>query len=102
MTLKTIDTMLIIITEASIENPLTNEIMNLGATGYTVSEVHGRGDRGVRNNELFEISNIKDKNIVEKNSHNGRTGGVCTSTHMSLLPSISSSGQISKVITISG
>lgn len=59
MTLKTIDTMLIIITEASIEKPLTTEIMNLGATGYTASEVHGRGDRGVRNNELFEISNIK-------------------------------------------
>ena len=59
MTLKDIDTLLVIITEASIEKPLARSIMDLGATGYTVSEVHGRGDRGVRNNELFEISNIK-------------------------------------------
>ena len=59
MTLKDIDTLLVIITEARLEKPLARTIMDLGATGYTICEVHGRGDRGIRNSELFEVSNIK-------------------------------------------
>ena len=41
------------------------------------------------------------KYIWLRNLHNGITGGVSTSTQMSVLPSISSSRRISKVITIS-
>jgi len=38
-----------IITEAALELTLTQDIERLGAQGYTITDVRGKGSRGVRN-----------------------------------------------------
>lgn len=40
--------LLVLITEAVIEDTLTDELMSLGAHGYTVTDVRGRGSHGER------------------------------------------------------
>ncbi len=40
--------LLVIITEAAIEKTLANDLMRLGAHGYTVTEVRGQGRHGAR------------------------------------------------------
>jgi len=41
-------TLLVIITEAVLENALVRDVRELGAQGWTVAEVHGGGSEGVR------------------------------------------------------
>lgn len=40
--------LLVIIAEASLEKQLVELVMHLGAHGYTVADVRGRGETGVR------------------------------------------------------
>ena len=40
--------LLTIVTEAALEGRLVSEIERLGAHGYTVADVRGKGGRGVR------------------------------------------------------
>lgn len=40
--------LLVIIAEASLEKLLTEDVIRLGAHGYTVTDVHGRGSHGLR------------------------------------------------------
>lgn len=51
--------MLTIITESAIESVLAKEIENLGAHGYTVSDVRGKGSRGRRNSAWDASGNIR-------------------------------------------
>lgn len=52
-------TVLTVITEAAVEVPLLRDFDRLGAHGYTVSDVRGRGSRGVRDAAWDEAANIR-------------------------------------------
>ncbi len=52
-----------LIAEALIAEQLQNEILRLGASGYTVTEAEGRGSRGVRASQ-WEGRNAKIETIV--------------------------------------
>jgi hypothetical protein len=52
-------TLLTVITEAAIEQPLLRDLERLGARGYTVSDARGRGSRGVRDAGWKEAANIR-------------------------------------------
>ena len=48
-----------IITEAVLETDITKRLEKLGANGYTIIDVRGRGARGHRSGEWRESSNIQ-------------------------------------------
>lgn len=48
-----------IVTEASLERSLLVELEKLGAHGYTVTDVRGKGARGVRNAGIDLTANIR-------------------------------------------
>lgn len=48
-----------IVTEASLERELTRELERLGAHGYTVGDVRGKGGHGERNADLDLTTNIR-------------------------------------------
>jgi nitrogen regulatory protein P-II 2 len=52
-----------IIAEAVLEARLVREVRELGATGHTLSRVHGEGSRGVRASE-WEGGNIRIETLV--------------------------------------
>jgi nitrogen regulatory protein PII len=52
-----------VIAEAVLEERLIRELKELGAKGYTVSQVRGEGSRGVRASD-FEGQNIRLESIV--------------------------------------
>lgn len=52
-------TLLTILSEAVLEDILIDEIMALGAKGYTVSEARGRGTHGVRSGKWTAGGNIR-------------------------------------------
>jgi nitrogen regulatory protein P-II 2 len=52
-----------VIAESVLEPHLIREIRNLGATGYTLTRVHGEGSRGVRAGE-WGGGNIKIESLV--------------------------------------
>ena len=41
-----------IVAETVLEEGITRELLELGATGYTVSDVRGRGSRGIRSGDV--------------------------------------------------
>lgn len=41
-----------IVAEAILEERLTRELLELGATGFTVTDSHGRGSRGIRTGDI--------------------------------------------------
>jgi hypothetical protein len=51
--------LLTILSEAVLEDTLIDEIMALGAKGYTVSEARGRGTHGVRTGKWTAGGNIR-------------------------------------------
>ncbi len=51
--------LLTIITEAALESLLTQELVALGAHGYTITDARGKGDRGVRSAGWEASSNIR-------------------------------------------
>lgn len=52
-------TLLTIITEAALEQPLRRDLERLGARGYTITDARGRGDRGVRNASWESSGNVR-------------------------------------------
>ncbi len=50
---------LTIITEAALERDLGEEIERLGAHGYTIADVRGKGHRGIRNAGWDLSANIR-------------------------------------------
>ncbi len=60
MTLKTgVRTLLTIITESAIEDPLLRDFDKLGVRGYTVCDARGRGSRGARDAAWSASGNIR-------------------------------------------
>lgn len=51
--------LVVIITEGALENTLARELIALGAHGYTVSDVRGRGSRGTRESAWEADRNIR-------------------------------------------
>ena len=51
--------MLTVITESVLESVLVDDIEQHGAHGYTVTDARGKGDRGLRNAEWNNNSNIR-------------------------------------------
>lgn len=51
--------LLTIITEVGLELLIIKDIKKAGATGYTVTEVHGKGEHGLRKDLWEHSSNIK-------------------------------------------
>lgn len=51
--------LLTIITEAVLEDTLIDEIMAMGAKGYTISEARGRGTHGLRTGKWTAGGNIR-------------------------------------------
>jgi nitrogen regulatory protein PII len=59
-------TLLTIITEAAVEHALLKDLEKLGIKGYTVSDVRGRGSRGVRDATWGEAANIRVEVICQR------------------------------------
>lgn len=51
--------LLTIVTEATLEHRLIKDIERLGAQGYTITDVRGKGARGVRESRWEGGSNIR-------------------------------------------
>jgi len=54
-----------IVTEAALESRLIKEVESLGAKGYTISDVRGKGSRGVRSARWEASSNIRIEIICD-------------------------------------
>ena len=52
-------TLLTVFTEATIEQVLTRDMDRMGIRGYTISDVRGKGSRGVRDASWDESRNIR-------------------------------------------
>lgn len=48
-----------IITESVLENVIKKKIEELGASGYTIMDVRGKGDQGSRSGDWQESANIQ-------------------------------------------
>lgn len=48
-----------VVTEGALEGLLTKELLELGVSGYTISDARGRGARGVRGSEWDASNNIR-------------------------------------------
>jgi hypothetical protein len=59
--------LLTILSEAVLEDTLVDEIMALGAKGYTISEARGRGTHGVRTGKWTAGGNIRIEVIGDAN-----------------------------------
>lgn len=51
--------LLTIVTEAVLEDPICRELIELGATGYTVTDARGSGSRGVRDAGWSSAGNVR-------------------------------------------
>lgn len=61
---------LTIVTEAALERELVKEIERLGAHGYTVADVRGKGGRGTRNAGWDLSANIRIEIVcTEETAH---------------------------------
>ena len=57
--------LLTIITEADLEEHLIEDVDRLGAKGYTITSVQGKGEKGLRNADWSSNSNIKIEIICD-------------------------------------
>jgi hypothetical protein len=58
--------LLTVICEAGLESRLADDLMRLGAHGYTVSDARGRGSRGARNAAWDSAANIRLEVLCEE------------------------------------
>ena len=58
--------LLTVICEAGLETRLTEDVMHLGAHGYTVTDARGCGSRGVRNAGWDAAANIRLEVVCEE------------------------------------
>jgi nitrogen regulatory protein PII len=59
-------TLLTVITEAAVEEPLLRDLDKLGISGYTVTDARGRGSRGIRDAAWKEAANIRIEVICNR------------------------------------
>ncbi len=58
--------LLTVVCEAGLESRLAQDVMRLGAHGYTVTDARGRGSRGVRNAAWDTAANIRLEVVCEE------------------------------------
>ncbi len=58
--------LLTVVCEAGLESRLAEDVMRLGAHGYTVTDARGRGSRGVRNAAWDTAANIRLEVVCEE------------------------------------
>ena len=58
--------LLTVMCEAGLESRLAEDVMRLGAHGYTVTDARGRGARGVRNAAWDSAANIRLEVVCEE------------------------------------
>jgi len=58
--------LVVIITEGALENTLSRELIALGAHGYTIMDVRGRGSRGARDSAWEADRNIRVEVICDE------------------------------------
>jgi hypothetical protein len=58
--------LLTIFTEAALEKTLIRDIERLGATGYTISDVRGKGSRGLRDAVWEPVASIRIEIICDE------------------------------------
>lgn len=58
-------TLLTIITESAIEDEICTDLVELGATGYTITDARGAGERGVRDAGWSTSGNVRIEVICE-------------------------------------
>ena len=58
--------LLTIYTEASLESKLIEDLNRMGATGYTISNARGKGNRGVRSGSWDADANIRVEVLGEQ------------------------------------
>jgi len=55
-----------VVCEAGLESRLAEDVMRLGAHGYTVTDARGQGSRGVRNAAWDTAANIRVEVVCEE------------------------------------
>ena len=60
--------LLTIVTEAAVEKLLVKDLEKLGAHGYTITDVRGKGNRGVRNSASEASSNIRVEVVCDEST----------------------------------
>lgn len=60
--------LLTIITEAALENTLADDVERLGAHGYTIMDVRGKGHKGLRNAGWDASANIRIEIICTRDT----------------------------------
>ena len=60
--------LLTIVTEASLETLVVNDLERLGAGGYTVTEARGKGSHGVREAKWSATGNIRIEVICDSDT----------------------------------
>ncbi|TSE36886.1 hypothetical protein Tfont_01598 [Tepidimonas fonticaldi] len=58
----------VVIAEAELESVLCDDILAAGAKGYTVSEVRGRGNRGLRDDRLLLSNNVRFEVLCDEST----------------------------------
>jgi hypothetical protein len=58
--------LVVIITEGALEHMLSRELISLGAHGYTIMDVRGRGSRGARESAWEADRNIRVEVICDE------------------------------------
>lgn len=58
--------LLTIVTESALESTLVDDIEELGARGYTVTNARGKGNRGVRSGDWGASSNIRMEIVCDE------------------------------------
>jgi len=56
-------TLITIVAETVLEDRIARDLLDLGATGYTVTEAHGKGTRGIRTAEI-PGNNVRIETVV--------------------------------------
>lgn len=60
--------LLTIVAESSVEGRLVADLERLGVSGYTITEVRGKGRRGVRNAGWDQAGNIRVEVVCDADS----------------------------------
>jgi nitrogen regulatory protein PII len=53
-----------IIASSELQDRLEKELRRLGASGYTITKVDGRGEHGPRTRGMFDIGNVRIETVV--------------------------------------
>ncbi len=71
--------LLTIVTEAALESTIAEDVMRMGARGYTVTDARGNGSHGVRSGAWGQGNNIRFEVIGDEKMINEIITHLCSS-----------------------